>query len=84
MFAHLAVFFDRIGRPETAATAFDITTGDLLASEWIGLAAAVEHLRKVLDTETFDECVRTGAAMNPTEAVNFANQHIQLARHDHV
>ena len=49
---------------------------------WVGLTPAVGLLREVLDTETFDECVRTGAAMNPAEAVHYANQHIQLTRHD--
>jgi predicted ATPase len=82
-FAYLALFFDRIGRPETAATAYGITTEDSMpGGEWIGLTPAVEHLREVLDTATFDECVRTGATMNPTEAVHFANHIIQLTRHD--
>ena len=72
-----------IGRPETAATAYGITTDDRMpGGGWVGLTPAVGLLREVLDTETFDECVRTGAAMNPAEAVHYANQHIQLTRHD--
>ena len=73
----------RIGRPETVATVYGITTDDPMpGGGWVGLTPAVEHLREGLDTETFDQCVRTGAAMNPTEAVHYVNQHIQLARHD--
>ena len=79
---HLAIFFDRIGRSQTAATIYGTTTDDQFASQWLGLTPLVEHLHEVLATETFNECVRTGAAMNPTEAVHYANHHIQLIRHD--
>lgn len=40
---------------------------------------AIDHVRDVLDADSFDDCVRTGAAMTISEAVHYAH-HIQLAR----
>lgn len=79
-FAGLTGFFDRTGRPEIAATFYGTTTISPLANQNAALAAITDHLRNVLDADTFDDCARTGAAMTTTEAVHYAHHHIQLAR----
>mgnify|MGYP003381864944 CR=1 FL=1 len=50
------------------------------AAQSAGFAAGVDRARSMLDTDTFDHCVRTGAAMTITEAVHYAHHHIQGAR----
>jgi hypothetical protein len=79
-FATLAVFFDRTKQPEIAATIYGTTTHHTETNQALGLAPALDHLRHTLDAETFDDCVRTGAAMNITEAVHYANHHINTTR----
>ena len=77
-FAQLVMFFDRTGRPEVAATLCGTAVNPrTYLPQFDG---AVDHVRSVLDTDTFDNCVRTGAAMTVTEAVHYAHHHIDLAR----
>jgi tetratricopeptide (TPR) repeat protein len=76
MFAHLMAFFDRAGRSEIAATFYGITT----TNSFSGFATAVDHLRNILDTDTFDTCARSGAAMTTTESVYYARQRIDETR----
>jgi hypothetical protein len=80
LFANLMVFFDRNGRPDIAATLHGSTGSHPVAIQAPGFDAAVDHVRNVLDTDTFEHCVRAGAAMTVTEAVHYAQQHIQLTR----
>ncbi len=75
----LVVFFDQIGRSEAAVTLYG-TTVHMPPVNRDDLDAAVDHLRSAVHPETFDNCVRTGAAMTLTEAVHYAQHHIQLAR----
>ena len=79
-FAHLAMFFDRINRPQIAATLCGTTTRHPSKNLIIGFVAAVDHVRNTLDTDTFDRCVATGAAMDTTEAVRYAHAHIDAIR----
>ena len=78
--ASLAVLFDRTGQPEIAATIQSVTTGYPIDNLILGFTAALDHLHHTLDTETFDDCVRTGKAMNLTDAVRYARQHINATR----
>jgi predicted ATPase len=93
VFANLVVFFDRTGRPEIAATFCGTATlnratnlsldFDEVSNMWDGWAeytVVVDRVRGGLDAETFDKCVRTGAAMTVTEAVHYARHHIDNAR----
>jgi hypothetical protein len=82
VFANLVVFFDRAGLPEIAATFCGTITNNPAAHLIAGFDAATDHLRNVLDTDTdtFDTCGRTGAAMTISEAAHYAHHHIQLAR----
>lgn len=70
------MLFDRIDLPEIAATIYGATTRSPATSQTLGLAAGVDHLHHTLDTETFDDCVRTGAA----EAVRYTHHHINTTR----
>jgi predicted ATPase len=80
--AELAVFFDRNGRSETAATIYG--TSNRVANTWvIGLPAAVEHLCSVLGEDAFGHCAATGAAMDLGDAVAYARHAIQVARRRH-
>lgn len=80
MFANLTVFFDQTRRPEIAATFYGTTTNYPAANLYLGFAAAVEHVRDILDTDTFDTCARTGATMTTAEAVHYAHHHIDDTR----
>ena len=44
------------------------------------MVAAIDHLRNMLDSDTFDRCVATGAAMNTAEAVRYARTQIEAVR----
>ena len=77
--ASLAVYFDRAGQPETAATIYGTTLHAVIT--WVpNLPATIEHLRTTLGQARFDECVAAGAAMEPGDAVAYARQQIRSAR----
>ena len=80
--AALAVLFDRLDRPDIAATVYGTSTHEASNAVAIGLATAVEHLRATLGDTVFDDCVATGAAMEPGEAVQYVRAQIQTARND--
>jgi hypothetical protein len=48
--------------------------------EPVTFAATTAHLRHVLEPDTFDDCVRSGAAMDRTAAVHYAHLHINTIR----
>jgi tetratricopeptide (TPR) repeat protein len=78
-FANLAVCFDRLDRPDVAATLYGASNPAL--NQYVAdLPAVANHLRAVLGDGEFDQCVATGAAMDLANAVGYARQHIQLAR----
>ena len=79
-FAYLAVFFDRINRPHIAATLYGTTTHYPSTNMMTAFVAAVDHVRNTLDTDTFDHCAATGAAMDTTEVVRYARAHIEAVR----
>jgi hypothetical protein len=79
--AGLAVLFDRLDRPEIAATLYGASRrkGDF---GWVThLHGVVDHLRTVLGEAGFDGCVATGASMELADAVAYARDQIQAARH---
>jgi predicted ATPase/class 3 adenylate cyclase len=77
--ASLAVFFDRIDRPEAAATTYGASTKQAGIDDVVNLHGALEHLRSVLGA-AFGDCADTGAAMGLADAVRYARREIQLAR----
>ena len=78
--ATLAVLFDRLDRPDIAATIYGTTHHAGIALV-IGLPEALDHLRATLGDAAFEDCVATGAAMDPGEAVRYVRAQIQTARH---
>ena len=78
--ARLAVFFDRINRPDVAATLYGTTTRHSATSRNTAVAAAIDHVRNNLDTNTYDRCVATGEAMDTADAVRYAHTQIEAAR----
>ena len=78
--AALAVYFAGAGQPETAATLYGTTSEYPITHRVANLPATLEHLRTTLGQPHFEECVATGAAMRPGDAVAFARQQIRNAR----
>ena len=79
-FGSVAWFFAWVEMPEVAATLCGATMDDPLSSQTAIGTAVVAQLRDALDTDTFDDRVRIGAAMNLTEVVHYAQHHINAAR----
>jgi predicted ATPase len=78
-FGDLAVLFDRLERPEIAATLYGASRrhGDI---GWAtDLPAVVDHLRSILGETRFDELADVGAAMAIGDAVSYAQHQMQLA-----
>ena len=78
--ANLAVFFDRVDRPELAATLYGTTTGHASITRVIGLPTVIDHLRVVLGDASFVTCVAAGAAMELGEAAQYARLEIRRVR----
>jgi hypothetical protein len=77
--AVMAVFFDRLGRHEAAAT----TAGyahNLLTPLFTEIDATNKHLRAVLGNENYERLARAGAAMNMVDMVAYAYDQIDQAR----
>jgi hypothetical protein len=77
--ASLAVFFDRVGQPEVAATIYGASTRQASIGLVPRLDDVVVHLRTVLGDEAFDRCVAAGAAQTTGDAVRYAHQQLRLA-----
>ena len=79
VFADLAVLFDRLEQPATAATLYGASTrGDI---GWVlDLPAVVDHLRDVLGEADLEACVATGAAMDLSDATQYAQRQIRPAQ----
>ena len=50
----------------------------------VAFVAVVDHVRNTFDTDTFDRCVATGAAMDTAEAVRYARTQIEAVRSEPV
>jgi predicted ATPase len=79
--AHLACVFRELGRDETAATVYGSSTPYPSIATVASLPGVVGQLRLGLGHTTFDHCVGSGAAMEASDAVRYARQQIQAARH---
>jgi predicted ATPase len=79
--AYLAVYFDRLDRPDIAAILYGASINPVQAIiSIVDLPAVVDHLRAALGDAAFDQCADTGAAMNLADAIAYARHHIELAR----
>jgi predicted ATPase len=77
---YLAACFERIDRPDVAATLYGASTNQAISQYVVNLAAVVDHLRAALGDAAFDQCAATGANMDPADTVEYARHHIELAR----
>jgi hypothetical protein len=77
---HLAVCFDRLDRPDVAATLYGASTNQALSQYVVDVSAIVDHLRAALGDAAFDQCAATGATMEPADAVEYARHQIERAR----
>jgi predicted ATPase len=77
---HLAVFFDRIERPEIAATIYGASTRPTSINMVTNLDDVLQHLRGALGETRFDDCVAEGAALEHADAVHYAREQIRLTQ----
>jgi hypothetical protein len=75
----LAVFLDRLGRLEPAATIAGFAFSPLTASA-PELSTAIMHLRDVLGKATYESLARKGETMNTAAMVTYAYDQIDQAR----
>ena len=79
--ASVAVCFDRLEQPDTAAVIYGSSTRYGSSNRVKGLRQACQHLTDTLGQANFEDHVAQGAAMGLAESVHYARHHIQLARH---
>jgi predicted ATPase len=77
-FGHLTLLFDRLQKPEIAATLYGASRRHGAIDWVIHLDDVSEHVRAVLGDITFDHCAETGAAMEVGDAATYARSQIQL------
>jgi tetratricopeptide (TPR) repeat protein len=78
--ATLAVFLDRLGRLEKAATIAGFALNPLTASTVPQLSTAITHLRDVLGEATYESLARKGETMTTAAMVTYAYDQIDQAR----
>ena len=78
----LAVFLNRLGHFEPAATIAGFAISPLTAAALPQLNRTIAHLREVLGNEAYESRARKGETMTIAEMVNFAYDQIDQARID--
>jgi tetratricopeptide (TPR) repeat protein len=78
--ATLAVFLDRLGRLEPAATIAGFASSALTASALPELSTVIAHLREVLGEATYESLARKGETMTTAAMVTYAYDQIDQAR----
>ncbi|MGO9695152.1 MAG: ATP-binding protein [Mycobacterium sp.] len=78
--ATLAVFLDRLGRLEPAATIAGFAFSPLTASASPQLSTVITHLREVLGEATYESLARKGETMTTAAMVAYAYDQIDQAR----
>ena len=78
--AILAVFFDRFGRHEQAATIAGFAFSPLTAAAFPEIDTAIMHLREVLGEQTYRSLARAGQTMTVTAMATYAYDQIDQAR----
>jgi predicted ATPase/class 3 adenylate cyclase len=78
--ATLAVFLDRRGRPEPAATIAGFAFSPFSAATFPEITTAIAHLRDMLGDQTYESLARKGETMTTAEMVTYAYDQIDQAR----
>jgi hypothetical protein len=76
----LAVFLDRLGRLEPAATIAGFALNPPTAATVPQLSTAITHLRDVLGDQTYESLARKGETMTTAEIAAYAYDQIDQAR----
>ena len=76
----LAVFLDRLGRLESAATITGFAFSPLTAYGFPQISTAITHLRDVLGEATYESLARKGETMTTAAMVTYAYDQIDQAR----
>ena len=79
--SHLAVLFDRLGRPEPAATLFG-TVARMSPSRLAELSSTIEHLNHVIGSANVEQQMRVGGTMDRRAATLYALSEIERARNE--
>jgi predicted ATPase/class 3 adenylate cyclase len=77
---NLAVFLDRLGRFEPAATIAGFAFSPLTAAAFPEIGTAIAHLREVLGDPTYESLARKGETMTTAAMVTYAYDQIDQAR----
>ena len=78
--ALLAVFFDRLGRYEPAATIAGFAVNPFTAAGFPEVNTAIAHLRDVLGDQTYESLARKGETMTTAAMATYAYDQIDQAR----
>jgi predicted ATPase len=78
--AVLAVFLDRLGHHEAAATIVGFALRPFTATVFPEITTAVSHLRDVLGDQTYESLARKGEMMTTAAMVTYAYDQIDQAR----
>ena len=78
--ALLAVFFDRLGRHEPAATIAGFAVSPFTAAGFPEFNTAIAHLREVLGEATYESLARKGETMTTAAMATYAYDQIDQAR----
>ena len=78
--AALAVFFDRLGRYESAATITGFAFRPVTAATFPELSSSIAHLREVLGDENYESLARKGETMTTAAMATYAYDQIDQAR----
>ena len=77
---NLAIFLDRVGHYEAAATIAGFAFSPLMAASFPDLNTAITHLRDVLGDQTYESLARKGETMTTAAMATYAYDQIDQAR----
>ncbi len=77
---NLAIFLDRLGHYEAAATIAGFASSPLTAAAFPQLARTIAHLREVLGDQSYESLARKGETMTTAAMANYAYDQIDQAR----
>jgi hypothetical protein len=77
---NLAIFLDRVGRYQPAATIAGFAFSPLTATTFPNINNAIAHLHQVLGEQVYQSLARTGAEMTTVGVVTYAYDQIDQAR----
>ncbi|HTQ19750.1 hypothetical protein [Mycobacterium sp.] len=77
---NLAVFLDRLGRFDSAATIAGFAFSPLTAASFPEVNTTIAHLRVALGDQTYESLARKGETMTTAAVVTYAYDQIDQAR----